>query len=251
MASVVKHLEQSTSGFIDKAEAARVLANAFETQQIRVAPITTNAIVSSVFAEADASNSGMVTRKALIDALENQSRQLDQVTDQRALPASRPFHIETVSSKIMRLLERSKKGLIAQNDLRSAVTDVATEHRIALDPAATAAFVQNVFAQADFEQSGSITRSDLHKVLDRSSATEQLFETKSLPVDTSSAVDKIMQHLNDSTSGTISKSELREVIDIVISSNGSKANNASLNAFVEKIIGSRSSMSRNDLREVL
>ena len=89
-------LEQSENGKLAKREVAEAIQAVAEQQQIVLDSVALDALVSNVFSTADSNSEGAVSRKALHNALANQT-QVAELFTLKTLPVA----MNTVTNKVM------------------------------------------------------------------------------------------------------------------------------------------------------
>ena len=72
LVSVMKQLEESSSGLITKSEVLIAIAQGAQEANIVLTPEATEGFVATVFSKADTLNQGKITRRALFEALDEE-----------------------------------------------------------------------------------------------------------------------------------------------------------------------------------
>lgn len=286
MTSVVQRLEESTSGLITKPELEAAIVEASQEHQVVLSAQTTEALVESLFEQADIENAGKVTRQAVFEALEEQEEDaleifgqdpsVDLLT-QRAANLKR-YVIENgqmielpqdqaMIATVMDVLEQSDKGLLPKNEIAVAIQKAAKEQQIFLDLAQTQSFVQNVFAQADTDNTGLVSRKALHQALeDQDDEAMAIFgggqqtekqklkkrakhmknyvidegEVREVPLQTAT-VQSVMQVLEQSENGKLAKREVAEAIQAVAEQQQIVLDSVALDALVSNVFSTADS----------
>lgn len=231
----------------------------------------TQAFVQNVFAEADANNTGMVSRKALHQALEDQDDEAmaifgGQESEKEKLKKRAkhlknyvidegevrevPLQTATVES-VMQVLEQSENGKLAKREVAEAIQAVAEQQQIVLDSVALDALVSNVFSTADSNAEGAVSRKALHNALANQTQVAELFTLKTLPVAMNTVTQKVMVQLNAQSNGKITSRDLKEALKTVAQQNGAQVDLAQSKALIEKVFLTDNQLSRGEVRKAL
>jgi Ca2+-binding EF-hand superfamily protein len=98
-----------------------------EDNDVQLTQAQTRALVKSVFNKADASQSGIVSRAQIRKAL-NKSIEQVSALQSHSLPAD-----DTVVSKILHTLEKSKSNEISSEEVAKAIQQVAAANHTVVD----------------------------------------------------------------------------------------------------------------------
>jgi Ca2+-binding EF-hand superfamily protein len=271
IAAVMDVLEQSDKGLLPKNEVAAAIQKAAKDQHIVLDVAQTQAFVQNVFAEADANNTGMVSRKALHQALEDQDDEAmaifgGQESEKEKLKKRAkhlknyvidegevrevPLQTATVES-VMQVLEQSENGKLAKREVAEAIQAVAEQQQIVLDSVALDALVSNVFSTADSNAEGAVSRKALHNALANQTQVAELFTLKTLPVAMNTVTQKVMVQLNAQSNGKITSRDLKEALKTVAQQNGAQVDLAQSKALIEKVFLTDNQLSRGEVRKAL
>ena len=285
MAAVVQRLEESTSGLITKPELEAAIAEASQEHQVVLSPETTEALVESLFEQADVENAGKVTRQAVFEALDEQEEDALELFGSdpsaetiKAGAANLKRYVlengqmielpqdQAMIAAVMDVLEQSDKGLLPKNEVAAAIQKAAKDQHIVLDVAQTQAFVQNVFAEADANNTGMVSRKALHQALEdqddeamaifggQESEKEKLKkrakhlknyvidegEVREVPLQTAT-VESVMQVLEQSENGKLAKREVAEAIQAVAEQQQIVLDSVALDALVSNVFSTADS----------
>ena len=219
-------LNDSGSGTISQSELKTAINAVAASNSILIDSVKTNALVQKVMM-----SDTQMTRSQLRLALENNEIEISHLIKENKLPQTTP-----AISEIMKVIESSKSGLITSTILHAAIKQAAVNNQVVIDTEVQNSFVAQVFAKADFEQKGSISRNVLeHAMASQNVETFKMFEEKVLVTENSPAILKVMNELNSLDKGTVSVKDLKRAIKIVSKESGKESDIVASNAFVEKV----------------
>jgi Ca2+-binding EF-hand superfamily protein len=247
--NVLSTSQKGTITAKDLKEALKVVA----TQNGQTASSSTcNAFVDKVFLEADSDNSGQITRSQLREFIEDNQVEAAQVVKETTKVSSNP-----VTLSVIQTLEESESGVFDKKQVAAAVKQVAVENGVTLNSVALQSMVSKVFAEADFNTQGTINRQALHTALDSHAVeAEALFQDKHITVKNDPVVAKVLNVLEGSETGLVTKADLRQALKTAVSANGKQIDSAQSNALIEQVYFAVDSdrsgqITRSQLREGL